>query len=122
MEELFTVLAAAENIPEWAPLFADEARLQADGSYLVTKNNVTFSMQTIANQAAGTVDYLTILPEGSVRGAYLRVVPLPQDGSIIVMTVPVLAGKSSEEVGTILTQELTRLLHLVEDESIRCAS
>ena len=39
-------------------------------------------------QDAGTVDYLREIAPGREGGAYIRVIPRPGGGSVVVMTVP----------------------------------
>jgi hypothetical protein len=117
VDHLHAILADAKNIPRWAPLFADEVTQSEDGTYQVTKDGSTFTMQVPVNQSLGTVDYLRAMAGGSLGGAYLRVVPRPRGGSVIVMTVPVAPGKKPEDVSTILSEELGRLLSLAGRES-----
>jgi hypothetical protein len=63
-------------------------------------------------RGSGTVDYLREVAPGRKGGAYLRVLPRPGHGSVVVMTVPLAPGADSAAVAANLQQELNSLVHL----------
>jgi hypothetical protein len=75
----------------------------------ITKGDKTFQIEVVSSQSAQTVDYLRELAPGKKGRAFLRVLPRPRGGSVIVMTLPVVPGTSAEEASTILDQELRQL-------------
>jgi len=64
------------------------------------------------NQDAGTVDYLREVAPGREGGACIRAVPRP--GSVIVMTLPLLADVDPADTTATLSRELTALVSLIE--------
>jgi Polyketide cyclase / dehydrase and lipid transport len=108
-QQLFDFLAIAENIPRWAPAFADTVERVAGSRCRVTKNGEAFEFELIANSAASTVDYVREIPGGKRAGAYLRVTPRPLGGSSVTITVPLAANTSATDVAKVLEQELTDL-------------
>jgi len=56
------------------------------------KDGREFNIRVAVEQAAGTVDYLRELAPGREGGAYIRAVPRPDGGAMIVMTLPLLAS------------------------------
>jgi hypothetical protein len=65
------------------------------------------------NEDAGTVDYLREVAPGRESGAYLRAVPRPAGGTVIVMTLPLLPDTDPEDISTTLTAELAALAGLL---------
>jgi hypothetical protein len=112
--ELFEFLADVENIPQWAPVFADRVDRIGGSRCRVTKNGETFEFELIANSVAGTVDYVREMPGGKRGGAYIRVTPRPLGGSSITMTVPIAANTTAIEVARVLEQELIDLVRLAQ--------
>ena len=110
--ELYKVLAEVNNIPRWAPVFAD-AMERIDGTrYRVTKNGATFNMEVFAHQSAGTVDYIREMANNKRGGAYIRVTPLPLGGSVVSMTVPLGPDTNESDVAKTVDQELVELIGL----------
>ena len=70
-------------------------------------------MELFANHSALTVDYLREMAQGKRGGAYIRVMPKPLGGSVVVMTVPVGSNTTSAEVAAVLEQELEALIKLL---------
>ena len=110
--ELLKFLSQAENIPRWAPVFADTVEHVGGSRYRVTKNSEAFEFELIANNTAGTVDYVREMPGGKRGGAYLRVTPRPLGGSSISMTVPIAANTTATDVARVLEQELIDVVRL----------
>ena len=116
-DEIYSVLAAADNIPKWAPVFAD--RIERTGSpdeafYNVTKGAESFRVEVILHQAAGTVDYVREMAGNKRGGAYLRVTPRPRGGSTVSMTVPIGPDTDESDVAKTVDQELADLVRLTE--------
>ena len=68
--KFFNLLAAVENIPKWAPVFADSIERIGDSRYRVRKNGEAFEMEVVANPAACTVDYIREMPNGGMPGCF----------------------------------------------------
>jgi hypothetical protein len=60
------------------------------------------------------VDYLRELAPGREGGAYIRAVPRPGGGSVVIMTLPLLAGVDPADTSAILRAELDALARLAE--------
>ncbi len=110
--QIYAVLAEANNIPKWAPVFADAIEGIGDGRYRITKNGETFNVEVSLHPSAGTVDYVREMPNGRRGGAYLRVMPRPLGGCTITMTVPIGPATSESEVAKVLEQELADVVQL----------
>jgi hypothetical protein len=115
---LLRILSDASNIPRWAPEFADSVRLVAPGRYRAYKAEQTFLLDLINSPPTSTIDYLREFPDGKRTGAYLRVLPLPRGGSVVIMTLPTRSAVSSEELADTLEEELTALARLAETQAI----
>ena len=111
---LFKLLSEVENIPRWAPVFADKIEHISNSRYRVTKNNDVFEFEVFTNPTTGTVDYIREMSQGKRGGAYIRVTPRPLGGSSISMTVPVAANTTADDVAKVLEAELTELIHLAQ--------
>jgi hypothetical protein len=109
---VYNVLAEANNLPKWAPVFADAVQRIDDGRYRITKSGQAFDIEVPLNPAAGTVDFIREMPNGRRGGAYLRVMPRPLGGCTIVMTVPIGPTTNESEVAKVLEQELADLVQL----------
>src|ERR1700759_5675103 len=91
---LFDLLAEVENLPTWAPVFADSVERISGNRCRVFKNGEAFELEVATNVSACTVDYIREMPNGRRGGAYIRVTPRPMGGSSITMTVPVAANNT----------------------------
>ena len=109
---LLSLLADASRIPEWAPAFADRVERDDQNGWKVAKDGSVFSLHVGVERAVRTVDYLREVAPGKKGGAYLRVLPRPGGGSVVVMTLPVGAGQTAEGVTAVLNQELASLVRL----------
>lgn len=116
---IFAFLVNPKLIPRWAPVFAD--RVEADGpnGWRVTKDGSTFSLRLAVSESSRTVDYLREIAPGRHGGAYLRVLPRLNGGSVVLMTLPVPPGANVENVGLVLGQELETLVCLCKEESLQ---
>lgn len=110
--EVFRFLSQVENIPRWAPVFADAVEHIGGARYRVTKNGEAFEIELIVNNTAGTVDYIREMPGGKRGGAYIRVTPRPLGGSSVSITVPISPNTTATDVGRVLEQELVDLVRL----------
>ena len=87
---VFGYIADPSNLPEWTNAFARADETTAD---LVTPNGaVPIQLNTVTNEARGTVDWEMTFPDGSVGVAYSRVTPEGDAQSIytfLLMAPPV---------------------------------
>ena len=111
-EAIMGILQDVQMLPEWAPLFADRVEPAGENRWRVTRNGEQFAMEVAIGWTRCTVDYLREIAPGQRGGAYLRVLPRPGGGSVVVMTLPVAPGRNASEVGAILQQELAALIRL----------
>lgn len=111
-ESVLQVLSNPRRIPEWAPGFADRVEANEGGCWSVTKGDKAFPLEVVVFGPARTVDYLREVSPGKKGGAFLRVLPRPRGGSVVVMTLPVPQGASTEETARILDEELQGLTKL----------
>lgn len=70
-------------------------------------------MRVAVNQEARTVDYLREVVPGREGGAYLRCVPRPRGGTVIVMTLPLLPDVDFGDSAATRTDEHTALVALL---------
>ncbi|MGX7679273.1 hypothetical protein ACSMXN_10290 [Jatrophihabitans sp. DSM 45814] len=112
--QVIEILGDANQLPEWAPGFADSVRGDATSGWVITKAGREFSVSVDAHPEAGTVDYVREVAPGVLGGAYLRVIPRPGGGSVIVMTLPIASGAQPNEVKATLHDELTALVALAD--------
>jgi hypothetical protein len=110
---IYLKLADVSLIPLWAPVFADKVERAHETTFHVTKGGDAFDMELFANESTLTVDYLREMANGKRGGAYIRVMPKPLGGSVVVMTVPVGPNTTSAQVATVLEQELEALIKLL---------
>jgi hypothetical protein len=109
---IYEVLAQAENLPKWAPVFADSVE-RIDGTHFnLTKAGNTFKIEMLLEPSAHTVDYIREMGGGVRGGAFIRVIPRPLGGSTVVMTVPMGPGAKEAVQGKELEQELAALIEL----------
>ena len=85
---LVALLADPRRSPEWAPGFADAVTGDDHSGWRATKDGNDFTFRVAARPDAGTVDYLREIAPGTEAGAYIRVIPRPGGGSVVVMTLP----------------------------------
>jgi hypothetical protein len=111
------ILMDPRHIPQWAPAFADAIEADAQDGWRVRKDGSAFSLQVVVTQSSRTVDYLREVVPGKQGGAYIRVLPRPNGGSVVVMTVPVPAGADAGTVTAILSQELKALVDIGESRT-----
>jgi len=111
-DAVLAVLVDPKRLPQWAPAFADEVDFDLSAGWQVTKDGNTFSLEVAVSPSSRTVDYLREIVSGKRGGAYVRVVPRPGNGSVIIMTLPLLADANSERLAAILSQELETLIKL----------
>jgi hypothetical protein len=109
------VLRDASRLPAWAPAFADAVDGDAGSGWVVTKGPKQFPLRVPIDEGAATVDYLRTSSSGEEGGAYLRVVPRPGGGSVVVMTIPVAPGVPLAHIASTLREELTALAALVDE-------
>ena len=113
-DAILKILTEPGNIPKWAPVFADDLEPIDHIRYRVRKDDKTFVIEVIVNEAAGTVDYLREMPNGNRGGAYIRVVPRPLSGCTVTMTVPIAPNTTESEVAETLIEELSQLIRLAQ--------
>jgi hypothetical protein len=111
--ELIAALADATRVSEWAPAFADSAVRQGDSDrWRGTKSGREFTFRVPVNEVAGTVDYLREVEPGRETGAYVRVVPRPGGGSVVLLTLPIRPGSVAAEVRATLEAEVSAIAHM----------
>jgi len=110
---VLAVLADPTRIPDWAPAFADTVVVDDQSGWLATKDGRDFTVRVVTQRDSGTVDYLREVAPGREGGAFIRVVPRPGDGSVVVMTLPLAPGAEQATITATLRDELTALMNLV---------
>lgn len=111
-ESLLEILQHPENIPRWAPRFADTVEKDAGPTYTATKNGNAFRLRASVDLATCSVDYLREIAPGKEGGAFIRVLPRPGGGSVVVMTLPIPPTATRDSVSGILSEELSKLVEL----------
>jgi len=111
---VLALLGDASQLPAWAPGFADTVTSEGGSRWRAVKDGRAFAVRTAVNPEAGTVDYVREIAPGREGGAYLRVIPRPGGGSVVIMTLPVTPGADAAAVGAILGDELAALKALAE--------
>jgi hypothetical protein len=106
------VLREATRIPEWAPTFADSIEPSGDG-WMVTRNKTSFRIRVDVHPSTRCVDILREIAPGEEGGAYIRVLPRPGGGSVIVLTIPIIPTSNEERSAAIASDELSRIAALV---------
>jgi hypothetical protein len=76
------------TIPTWAPGFADSIESSGDG-WRVTRNDVAFQIRFKVHSPTRCIDILREIAPGEEGGLYLRILPRPGGGSVIVATIPI---------------------------------
>ncbi|MDQ6837606.1 MAG: SRPBCC family protein [Actinomycetota bacterium] len=109
------LLADPTHLLKWAPAFADSISGDTASGWRATKDGRDFSLRVAVNHEAGTVDYRREIAPGREGGAYIRVIPRPRGGSVIVMTLPLLPDVDPADTATRLGRELIALVSLVEE-------
>jgi len=112
-DAVVALLADPRRLPEWAPAFADTVAGDAQSGWRAIKDGRPFELRVATSTDARTVDYLREVAPGREGGAYLRAVPRPGGGSVIVMTLHVPSGSDLAVVAATLRDELGALAELV---------
>jgi hypothetical protein len=115
--EIYNVLADVNNIPKWAPVFADAIERLDDTHYRVTKSAESFNMEVFLHPSAGAVDYIREMPNNKRGGAHIHVIPRPLGGSAIIITVPIGPNANESDVAMTPEQELTKLVQRAQTRS-----
>ena len=111
---VLAVLADPTRIPEWAPDFADAVTGSDQSGWLATKGGQDFTVRIVTTRDAGTVDYLREITPGREGGAFIRAVPRPGGGSVVMMTLPLAPGADPAATAATLRNELNALTNLVK--------
>jgi hypothetical protein len=111
---LVALLADPRRSPEWAPGFADAVTEDDLSGWRATKDGNDFTFRVVARPDAGTVDYLREIAPGAEAGAYIRVIPRPGGGSVVVMTLPVAPGVERAATAATVRDELAALVSVGE--------
>ena len=115
-------LADPRHIPDWAPAFADEVTGDAPSGWRAIKDGRGFPLRVPVSEDARTVDYLREIGPGREGGAFLRALPRPGGGTVIVMTLPLLPDVDPSDTATTLADELRALAALLAQQvSIQAA-
>jgi len=113
-EAILALLADPSRIPEWAPAFVDAVIEDGESGWRATKGGQDFILRVVTKLNAGTVDYLREVAPGREGGAYMRAIPQPGGGSVVVVVRPLLADAERTTVAATLRDELNALVSLVE--------
>lgn len=115
---VFAFVAEPSNLPKWTSAFKSANSSSAE---LVTPNGaVPITLQTIAHDGHGTIDWKMTFPDGAVGMAYSRVTPDGADQSVysfVLMAPPVPLEMLEGALGAqmeILAEELIVLKGLLE--------
>jgi hypothetical protein len=111
---VFRFASDASVLPAWAPAFAPQISRISEHVWEVVKAGETFRLRVAADEKAGTVDFIRQVAPGVVGGARLLVVPKPDGGSVLTMTVPIPEGSSEDSAAAIARSELGALRHLLD--------
>ena len=111
-DAIWELLADPRHIPAWAPAFADTITGSEQEGWQAVKDGRGFALRVACALAQRTVDYLREVAPGREAGAYLRVLPRPGGGSVIVMTLPLIPGTDPETTTAALRAELAALARL----------
>lgn len=109
-------LADPRHLPDWAPAFADTITADARSGWKATKDGRDFSFGVRVNEDSLTVDYLRQTGAGREGGAFLRAIPRPGGGTVIVMTLPLLPDVDAADTTATLTNELSALVRLLDQQ------
>lgn len=112
-DAVLELLSDPRQLPEWAPAFADTISGDAQAGWRATKDGQDVEFRVVSRRDAGTVDFLREVAPGRQGGAYLRVVPRPGGGAVIVMTLPLSPGIDPAAVAATLRDELDALARLI---------
>ena len=113
-QTILALLADPSRIPDWAPAFADAVTGDDQSGWHATKGAQEFTLRVVTNQVAGTVDYLREVGPGREGGAFIRAVPRPGGGGVVVMTVPLVPSADPAVIAATLRDELNALVGLAE--------
>lgn len=113
-DAIVALLAQPSRMPEWAPAFADVVTGEDRSGWRATKDGREFSLRVVVNRATRTVDYLREVAPGREGGAYIRAMPRPGGGSVVVMTLPLLPGVDPAATSATLRDELNAIARLAE--------
>jgi hypothetical protein len=105
-EVVVALLADPKRLQDWAPAFADAVSGDAHTGWRAIKDGREFSLRVPVNETACTVDYLREIAPGREGGAYLRAVPRPGGGTVIIMTLPLPPDANPQTLAVTLTAEL----------------
>jgi hypothetical protein len=100
--------------PNWAPAFVDAVTEDGESGWRATKGGQDFILRVVTKPNAGTVDYLCEIAPGREGGAYMRAIPRPGGGSVVVMTLPLLPDPERTAAAATLGDELNALVSLAE--------
>ena len=95
-----------------APAFADFIEKTEIG-WTAIKDNHQFSIRIAIDPATGCFDILREIAPGEQGGLFMRVLPRPGAGSVVVATIPIVPTSSPERTSSILADELDRIAMLV---------
>jgi len=111
----YAVLADTRHIPLWAPGFADVVEPSGGDRFEATKDGRRFSLRIVRRAESRTIDFLRQIYPGRESGASIRVLPGPQRGCVIVVTLPIPPGIDGDAVQETLEAELVAIAALVGD-------
>ena len=111
----FAVLADPRHTPLWAPGFADVVEPRGGDEFEATKDGRRFSLRIVTRADSRTIDFLRQIYPSRDSGASIRVLPGPQRGCVVVVTLPIPPGTDAGAVEETLQAELVAIAALVGD-------
>ena len=111
-ERVLEAIGDPRRIPDWAPAFADSIEKTEIG-WTAIKDNHQFSIRIAIDPSTGCFDILREIAPGEQGGLFMRVLPRPGGGSVVVATIPIVPTSSPERTSSILADELDRIATLV---------
>ena len=117
-ERVLEAIGDPRRIPDWAPAFADSIEKTEIG-WTAIKDNHQFSIRIAIDPATGCFDILREIAPGEQGGLFMRVLPRPGAGSVVVATIPIVPTSSPERTSSILADELDRIATALC--SLKCA-
>jgi hypothetical protein len=87
--------------------------VDAESGWTAIKDNRQFSIRVAIDPSTGCLDILREITPGEKGGLYMRILPRPGGGSVVVATIPIVPTSSPERTSSILADELDRIAMLV---------
>jgi len=93
--DVFAYLSQSANIPEWAPGFAREVRVDGD-DVLVTNDDGERRVRVRLNEEFGIVDFLAVRADGLRLSSTIRIVATGAHATEVLFTLFRIQGEDDE--------------------------